>query len=75
MDDTPSRDEPEQTTPAGYRIPIPKREDFERMLRKLAPPAGRKRPDETDAPPRAIRAIGTPSAWASRMRSRSSSVA
>jgi hypothetical protein len=45
-------DEPEQTTPAGHRIPVPSREDFDQMVRKLAPPpAGRKRPDETDEPP------------------------
>lgn len=45
-------DEPKQTTPAGLRIPIPTREDFERLVKKVAPsPAGRKRPDETDEPP------------------------
>jgi hypothetical protein len=48
-------DEPKQTTPAGQEIPIPKREDFDRvdrMVKKVAPPpVGRKRPDETDEPP------------------------
>lgn len=45
-------DEPKQTTPAGHRIRIPSREDFERIVKKVAPPpAGRKRPAETDAPP------------------------
>jgi hypothetical protein len=33
-------DEAKQTTPAGPRIPIPKREDFERMLRKIASKSG-----------------------------------
>jgi hypothetical protein len=52
MADAPQRDEPEQTTPAGHRIPVPKREDFDRMVKKVAPPPrGRKRPDETDVPP------------------------
>lgn len=44
------RSEREQTTPAGHRIPIPAHEDFDQMVRKLAPPAGRKRPGETDEP-------------------------
>jgi hypothetical protein len=51
MAEQPQRDESKQTTPAGHKIPIPKREDFERMLRKLAPPAGRKRPADSDEPP------------------------
>lgn len=43
--------EPKQTTPAGHRIRIPSREDFERIIKKVAPPpAGRKRPDETGEP-------------------------
>jgi hypothetical protein len=51
MVEQPHSDEPKQTTPAGQKIPIPKREDFERMVRKLAWPAGRKRPAATDEPP------------------------
>jgi len=52
MTETPQRDEPKQTTPAGHEIAIPEREDFDHMVRKVAPPpGGRKRPDETDAPP------------------------
>jgi hypothetical protein len=52
MDDRPEPDEPKQTTPAGHRIPVPTREAFERMVKKVAPPPkGRKRPDETDEPP------------------------
>ncbi len=44
--------EPKQTTPAGHRIPIPTRETFERLVKKVAPPpASRKRPAETDEPP------------------------
>jgi hypothetical protein len=45
-------DEPKQTTRAGHRIPVPTREAFERLLKKVAPPPrGRKRPAETDEPP------------------------
>jgi hypothetical protein len=51
MTDTTEPDEPNQTTPAGHRIPVPSREDFDRMVKKIAPPAGRKDPDETDGPP------------------------
>lgn len=52
MADDPKPDESEQTTPAGHRIPVPSREDFDRMVRKVAPPpTDRKRPDETDEPP------------------------
>jgi hypothetical protein len=41
-----------QTTPAGHRIPVPTREAFERMVKKVAPPPkGRKRPAGTDEPP------------------------
>jgi hypothetical protein len=44
-------DGPNQTTPAGHRIRIPSREDFDRLVKKVAPPpAGRKRPAETDEP-------------------------
>lgn len=43
--------EPKQTTPAGHHIPIPTREAFERLVKKVTPPpAGRKRPAETDEP-------------------------
>jgi hypothetical protein len=44
------QDEPTQTTPKGLEIPVPQREDFDAMVRKVAPPAGRKRPAETDPP-------------------------
>jgi hypothetical protein len=40
-----------QTTPAGEEIPVPTREEFDEFVRKVAPPAGRKRPAETDQPP------------------------
>jgi hypothetical protein len=46
------RDEPKQTTPAGHEIPIPTRGDFDELVKKVAPPpAGRKRPADTDPPP------------------------
>lgn len=45
-------DEPKQTTPAGHTIPVPTRGEFDQMVKTVAPPpAGRKRPDETDEPP------------------------
>ena len=45
-------DEPKQTTPAGHRIRVPSREDFDRLVKKVAPPPrGRKPPAETDEPP------------------------
>jgi hypothetical protein len=44
--------EPKQTTPAGHRIRVPSREDFDRLVKKIAPPPrGRKPPAETDEPP------------------------
>lgn len=49
---TERKPEQKQTTPAGHRIPVPTREAFERLVKKVAPPpAGRKRPAETDEPP------------------------
>ena len=32
-------------------IPVPTRGEFDDFLRRVAPPAGRKRPAETDQPP------------------------
>ena len=52
MADASERRRPtKQTTPKGQEIPVPKRRDFDDVLRKLAPPAGRKRPAEKDPPP------------------------
>lgn len=39
-------DEPKQTTPTGVEIPVPKRDDFLRDLKKVAPPPKRQHPDE-----------------------------
>jgi hypothetical protein len=39
-----------QATPAGHEIPVPTRGDFDAMVRKVAPPAGRRSPGETDEP-------------------------
>lgn len=39
-----------QPTPAGQEIPVPTRAEFDELVRKVAPPAGRKRPAETDEP-------------------------
>jgi hypothetical protein len=45
-------DKPTQTTPAGHTIPIPSRDDFNRMVEKVAPgPKDRKHPAETTEPP------------------------
>jgi hypothetical protein len=38
-DDEQHDSEPMQTTPKGVEIPVPKREDFLRDLKKVAPPA------------------------------------
>ncbi|MDQ6909729.1 MAG: hypothetical protein M3Z84_02935 [Actinomycetota bacterium] len=35
MAETPQRDEPKQITPAGQEIPIPEREDFDRMVSEV----------------------------------------
>ncbi len=48
----PEQPERQQVTPAGHRIRIPSREEFERIVKKVAPPPrGHKRPAETDEPP------------------------
>jgi hypothetical protein len=39
-----------QITPGGQEIPVPTRDDFDSFVRKVAPPAGRKRPAETAEP-------------------------
>jgi hypothetical protein len=39
-----------QTTRSGQEIPVPTREEFDEFVKKVAPPAGRKRPAETDRP-------------------------
>ena len=40
-----------QKTDKGLEIPVPTKGDFDAAMRKVAPPAGRKRPDEKDRPP------------------------
>jgi hypothetical protein len=37
-------DEPKQKTPKGYEIPIPKRSDFARLVKKSAQPLGPRSP-------------------------------
>ena len=39
-----------QTLPSGEQTPVPTRGEFEDVVRKVALPAGRKRPGETDQP-------------------------
>src|SRR5947209_5515582 len=51
MAENQSERQPTQTTDKGLAIPTPSREDFDAFVRKVAPPAGRKRPAETDQPP------------------------
>ncbi len=41
-----------QKTEKGLEIPVPSKGDFDSAMRKVAPPAGRKRPDEKDRPPK-----------------------
>jgi hypothetical protein len=43
--------EPTQKTPKGLEIPVPKRRSFDDLLKKVAPPVGRKRPAGKDQPP------------------------
>jgi len=43
--------QPTQTTDKGLKIPVPTRDEFDQFVKKVAPPAGRKRPAETDQPP------------------------
>jgi hypothetical protein len=40
-----------EKTPKGLEVPIPTKGEFDAAMRKVAPPAGRKRPDEKDPPP------------------------
>lgn len=50
----PERDDetPKQKTPKGLEIPVPKRKDFERLVKKVAGrPAARKGPGGTHRPP------------------------
>jgi hypothetical protein len=39
-----------QKTDKGLEIPVPSKGDFDAAMRKVAPPAGRKRPDGKDQP-------------------------
>ena len=43
MKDDP-KPEPKQKTPKGYEIPIPKKADWDRMLKRVATPLRRRRP-------------------------------
>lgn len=46
------KDRRKQKTDKGLEIPVPSKGDFDAAMRKVAPPAGRKRPDEKDQPPK-----------------------
>ncbi len=39
-----------QKTEKGLEIPVPSKGDFDAAMKKVAPPAGRKRPDGKDRP-------------------------
>jgi hypothetical protein len=41
-----------QKTDKGLEIPIPNKGDFDSAMKKVAPPAGRRRPDGKDRPPK-----------------------
>jgi hypothetical protein len=43
--------ERKQKTKQGYEIPVPKREEFDRFVKKVADPGSRKPPDEKSRPP------------------------
>jgi hypothetical protein len=43
---TDQKKETTQKTPKNYEIPIPKREDFLRNLKKAAKPSGPRRPNK-----------------------------
>lgn len=43
--------EKKQKTEKGLEIPVPTKGAFDAAMKKVAPPAGRKRPDEKDRPP------------------------
>lgn len=45
-------EERKQKTDSGLEIPVPTKGAFDEAMRKVAPPAGRKRPDEKDPPQR-----------------------
>ena len=42
----PDDREPKQTTEKGLQIPVPMREEWERNMRKVAPPPEPAKPDE-----------------------------
>ena len=44
--------EKKQKTEKGLEIPVPTKGAFDEAMRKVAPPAGRKRPDGKDRPQR-----------------------
>ena len=39
-----------ERTPKGLKVPVPTKGDFDAAMRKVAPPAGRKRPGGKDPP-------------------------
>jgi hypothetical protein len=47
MSDSPK---PKQKTERGLEIPVPTKGDFDEAMEKVAPPAGRKRPADSDQP-------------------------
>lgn len=40
-----------EKTEKGLEVPVPTKGDFDAAMKKVAPPAGRKRPDGKDRPP------------------------
>lgn len=47
---TDSKKQRKQRTDKGLEIPVPTKGEFDAAMRKVAPPVGRKRPDEKDRP-------------------------
>lgn len=46
----PVANQRKQKTDKGLEIPVPTKGEFDAAMRKVAPPVGRKRPDEKDRP-------------------------
>lgn len=40
-----------ERTPKGLEVPVPTKGEFDAAMKKVAPPVGRRRPDEKDRPP------------------------
>jgi hypothetical protein len=46
-----AKEQKTEKTPKGLEVPVPTKGEFDAAMKKVAPPAGRKRPDGKDRPP------------------------